>query len=248
MNFARLCQVGAALVWALLCHADVRSTDGSTSWVASCKTSADCADTMTCECGVCTNVCAMDAVCGSSQSACARAGSSAFSATCGGESTLAGVCLPKCPGEGCGRGRVCTRGLCTLSVVAEPRQDAGSSSAPPGTGGSPSTAPETGGTNTAPETGGGTGTTLGMGGGASMTLGTGGRVTSTETGGSSPVLDAATDGNVGPLASCDSFDGPAYREGPIISFRTDLLPMFGLSCVVSGCHSPKNGKQGPNPG
>jgi hypothetical protein len=181
----------------------------------------------------------MDAVCGSSHSACARAGSSAFSATCGDESTLAGVCLPKCPEGGCGGGHVCTRGLCTLSVVAEPRKDGGSSSAPQGTGGNANTPPETGGTNTAPETGGRTGTTLG----------TGGRVTASETGGGSPVLtDASTPGNIDPLATCDSFDDPGYRNGPIISFRNDLLPMFGLSCVVSDCHSPQDRKAGLNLG
>lgn len=235
MRFARLVQFGAALVWALSCHADVRSTDGSTSWVGSCQSSDDCPGAQTCECGVCTYVCVRDAVCGSEETACARAGSPAFTATCGGDSTLAGVCLPKCPEKGCGAGRVCKDGLCTLSSrSADASRDAG-----PSAGGSSGTGAEDGGTaGTSNETGGHPVDPIETGGRTGTTAGSGGR-TGTGSGG---------DGNIGPLASCDSFDDPAYRNGPPISFRNDLLPLFGLSCVVADCHSPQDRRAGLNLG
>jgi hypothetical protein len=212
MRFARLCQYGAALLWAIACHADAVSTDGNTSWVSMCNTSADCSGKMTCECGVCTNVCAMDAVCGDGQRACAKAGSPAFGATCGEGSTLAGVCLPRCSKQSCGPGRVCTRGLCTPSVVVGPLSDSGPApDGPPGTGGTAGRVPGSGGSADA--------------------LGSGGSI------GTGPAS-----------ATCDSFDDPRYRDEVAVSFRNDLLPIFGLSCVVSDCHSPRDRKAGLNLG
>jgi hypothetical protein len=69
------------------------------------------------------------------------------------------------------------------------------------------------------------------------------------TGGFGPEpADAGSTLNIGPPATCDSFDDRHYANGPTISFRNDLLPMFGLSCVVSDCHSPRDHKAGLNLG
>ena len=252
MRFARLCQYGAALLWAIACHADARSTDGNTSWVAMCKTSADCSGKMTCECGVCTSVCAMNAVCGG-QSACAKAGSSAFTTTCGDESTLAGVCLPRCPEEGCGPGRSCTGGLCTPLPIGDARPDAGSPrDASPGTGGTASSIPASGGTPGSTPGPGGSGGKAGGSGGRPGSAGSGGRGVDAGSGGSAGNLPEAgpepNDGDPGPLATCDSFDDPRLRNGPIVSLRNDLLPIFGISCVTSDCHSPTDQKAGLNLG
>jgi hypothetical protein len=48
---------------------------------------------------------------------------------------------------------------------------------------------------------------------------------------------------------CTDINYDAFKTGgDMVSLRTDLLPMFGLSCVVSDCHSPHDHKAGLNLG
>jgi hypothetical protein len=64
-----------------------------------------------------------------------------------------------------------------------------------------------------------------------------------------PKHDAAVPvGDAGALAACDSFSDSRFAGGPAISFRNDILPIFGLSCTVSDCHSPTDHKAGLNLG
>jgi hypothetical protein len=42
------------------------------------------------------------------------------------------------------------------------------------------------------------------------------------------------------LASCTQLSDPLGGRGSAVSFRNDILPMFGLSCVTSDCHSPQD--------
>jgi hypothetical protein len=44
------------------------------------------------------------------------------------------------------------------------------------------------------------------------------------------------------LAGCTRLSDPLGGAGPAISFRDDILPIFGLSCVTSDCHDPHDAK------
>lgn len=48
--------------------------------------------------------------------------------------------------------------------------------------------------------------------------------------------------------ACGNVDYSSYGKGDPVSFKTDLMPMFGLSCVTSDCHSVKDKKAGLNLG
>jgi hypothetical protein len=50
------------------------------------------------------------------------------------------------------------------------------------------------------------------------------------------------------LAGCTRLSDPLGGVGPTISFRNDILPIFGLSCVTSDCHDPHDAKAGLNLG
>jgi hypothetical protein len=47
---------------------------------------------------------------------------------------------------------------------------------------------------------------------------------------------------------CSDIDYTSYGKGDPVSLKDDLLPMFGLSCVTSDCHAPKDHKAGLNLG
>ncbi len=50
------------------------------------------------------------------------------------------------------------------------------------------------------------------------------------------------------LAGCTRLSDPLMGTGPAVSFRNDILPIFGLSCVTSDCHNPRDAKAGLNLG
>lgn len=52
----------------------------------------------------------------------------------------------------------------------------------------------------------------------------------------------------GSTTDCSSIDYSSYGKGDPVSLKDDLLPMFGLSCVTSDCHAPKDKKAGLNLG
>lgn len=83
-----------------------------------------------------------------------------------------------------------------------------------------------------------------MGAGGSGPAGGGG-------GGGAPPPGGAAGAGAGPAigVGCDDINYEAFKTGgDMISLRQDLLPMFGLSCVVSDCHAPKDHKAGLNLG
>jgi len=49
-------------------------------------------------------------------------------------------------------------------------------------------------------------------------------------------------------SDCMHIDYSSYGKGAPVSLKDDLLPMFGLSCVTSDCHSPTDHKAGLNLG
>jgi hypothetical protein len=48
----------------------------------------------------------------------------------------------------------------------------------------------------------------------------------------------------GGAPSCDGIDFAAYSTPPIPSFKTDIMPIFGLSCTASDCHNSHDKKAG----
>jgi hypothetical protein len=48
--------------------------------------------------------------------------------------------------------------------------------------------------------------------------------------------------------ACSDIDFSSYGKGDPVSLKNDLLPMFGLSCVTSDCHSTTDKKAGLNLG
>ena len=67
-------------------------------------------------------------------------------------------------------------------------------------------------------------------------------ITTREAGAPTP---ASTDAG---LASCTQLSDPRGGTGPAVSFRNDILPIFGLSCVTSDCHAPQDARAGLNLG
>jgi hypothetical protein len=231
MRVVGLWLLAVALSWVMGCSNQVRSTDGNTSWLRECSADTDCNGGQ-CRCGVCTDTCEESSTCPNSGSRCVRAGSSAFTAACGASSTLAGVCLPECPAGGCGAGRVCHGGACVpvmspgASSTRPPAQPDASmprilrdSGAPPDSG-TPAEPRHADGSVAPPPP-------------------------KHADGSVAPPPPMAPDATVLP-ASCSNLTGNA--TGPTISFRNDLLPMFGLSCTVSDCHRPSDQKAGLNLG
>ncbi|HEX4340181.1 MAG TPA: hypothetical protein VH062_29940 [Polyangiaceae bacterium] len=47
---------------------------------------------------------------------------------------------------------------------------------------------------------------------------------------------------------CKHIDYTSYSTGDTVSFKNDILPMFGLSCTPSGCHRPDQHEAGLNLG
>jgi hypothetical protein len=43
---------------------------------------------------------------------------------------------------------------------------------------------------------------------------------------------------------CAGIDYASYSTGPLPSFKTDIMPIFGLSCTASDCHNSKDHKAG----
>ena len=218
------------------CHATVRSTDGNTSWLETCTTSADC-DGLDCECGVCTRSCTTSTAC--TDRTCAKPGSRAFEATCGGGASRVGVCLPPCGAKGCGPGNTCIDGQCAHefglvpdSGAPPPSDDAGRSMPPDqGSGGVPGFAGAGG-----MSAGGGL---LGAGGSGALGAGGSGALGA----GGSGAFGAGGSGAFGALGAggaftsgCPPIDFSSYATGETISFRNDVLPMLGLSCVAADCH------------
>jgi hypothetical protein len=91
------------------------------------------------------------------------------------------------------------------------------------------------------------GSTGGIGGVAGMVGAGGGLVGggggAPPTGGAAGAAGGAAGAGLG--TGCDDINYDAFKTGgDPISLRQDLLPMFGLSCVVSDCHAPKDHKAG----
>jgi hypothetical protein len=167
----------------------------------------------------------------------------------------------KCP-RGCDDGYECVRGQCVVAktMPIAPR-DGGGARAPASDGGMVPTSPSNGGTaptaSTAPSAG-GIAPTSPSGGGIAPTSPSGGGMvpTSPQDAGSVPSPprdggglssvpqppDAAPPDPVQTgtgLANCTSLTDPRGGKGPAISFRNDILPIFGLDCVTSDCHDPQ---------
>lgn len=51
-------------------------------------------------------------------------------------------------------------------------------------------------------------------------------------------------GGASGAASCDAIDYASYKTGATPSFRTDIMPIFGLSCTASSCHNTQIKKAG----
>jgi hypothetical protein len=101
-----------------------------------------------------------------------------------------------------------------------------------------------GGTSSSPGTGGAGGIAPG-GGGAGMAGAGGSGAGGTGGGGTSGGGGGATSGCG---TDCMHIDYSCYKGMAPVSFKTDILPMFGLSCVTSDCHSPRDHKAGLNLG
>jgi hypothetical protein len=71
-------------------------------------------------------------------------------------------------------------------------------------------------------------------------------------GGASGVGGATTAGGEtgggGAPADCAHIDFASYATAPKVSFRDDVLPIFGLSCTLSDCHRPTDHRAGLNLG
>jgi len=67
-------------------------------------------------------------------------------------------------------------------------------------------------------------------------------ITTRDAGTSTPV---STDAG---LAGCTQLMDPLGGAGLAMSFRNDILPIFGLSCVTSDCHAPQDARAGLNLG
>ena len=63
-------------------------------------------------------------------------------------------------------------------------------------------------------------------------------------GGSAGVSGAAGAAGAGAVEDCAHIDYASYASAPMVSFRDDVLPIFGLSCTVSDCHRPMDHRAG----
>lgn len=63
------------------------------------------------------------------------------------------------------------------------------------------------------------------------------------TGGSTAKTDSGP-----PPADCKHIDYSSYASADPVSFKDDVLPLFGFSCTVSGCHRPDQHEAGLNLG
>jgi hypothetical protein len=85
------------------------------------------------------------------------------------------------------------------------------------------------------------------GAGVGGVVGTGGAVGTggTAPAGGAPAGGASAGGSAGAaVADCNHIDFTSYASAPAVSFTTDLLPMFGQSCVASDCHNSHDMKAG----
>jgi len=94
-------------------------------------------------------------------------------------------------------------------------------------------------------------TMVGLGGAAGTATGAGGSGPAGG-GGGAPAgggSAGAAQGGGGIGMGCMDINYDAFKTGgDMISLWQDLLPLFGLSCVVSDCHAPKDHKAGLNLG
>jgi hypothetical protein len=84
--------------------------------------------------------------------------------------------------------------------------------------------------------GGGTG---GTGGGTAGTP-----VTTGGTGAGGTTGGGAGGGGTAGFKDCSQINYADYASQPPVSFKNDVMPIFGMSCVVSDCHNPHDGKAG----
>ncbi len=89
-------------------------TGGLTNWLRVCESDADCGD-LRCLCGACTRSCGDEEGClGLSRASCVPAADEGAVALCAGSTPESfGMCLERCPEEGCAAGTSCVAGLCT---------------------------------------------------------------------------------------------------------------------------------------
>lgn len=132
-----------ALTWIPLlvvlgaCDRPGPSTDSKSNWLRECTTDRECADSLSCICGVCTMACTGAAACDRSgaDAACVDAAEAALPPACVAELEGVGprVCLAACSTGGeCGAAQVCSEGSCISAAAAGVRSAAGSEA---GTGG-----------------------------------------------------------------------------------------------------------------
>lgn len=77
-------------------------------------------------------------------------------------------------------------------------------------------------------------------GGAAGTLGSGG------SGAAAGMASSGGSAGAGgaPMADCDHIDFASYAKAPPVSFRSDVMPIFGFQCTLSSCHRPADHKAG----
>ncbi len=88
-----------------------------TNWLRSCRSDADCGG-FDCLCGACTRSCDEEAGCsGLPGASCVPAEDDGAVALCAGKPPAnPGLCLPRCPADGCESGTSCVAGVCTPNL------------------------------------------------------------------------------------------------------------------------------------
>ncbi len=84
---------------------------------------------------------------------------------------------------------------------------------------------------------------VGTGGAAGQGAGGTTGVTSASGGNAGGSSEAGASG-AGTVEDCAHIDYASYASAPAVSFRNDVLPIFGLSCTLSDCHRPTDHRAG----
>ncbi|HVW30484.1 MAG TPA: hypothetical protein VHC69_34240 [Polyangiaceae bacterium] len=149
-----------------------------------------------------------------------------FAICCGGEvgSTDGNTSWLKCPANGCGAGKECVEGRCVVAMATRTANaDAGNALSLAHPDASPTNPPSLPTNPSPPAT----------------------EPSPPPPASTSPTSPVVADAGV---ASCTQLSDPLGGKGTPVSFRNDVLPIFGLSCVTSDCHSPQDQKAGLNLG
>lgn len=90
--------------------------DSQTNWLRACQIDSQCAQPLSCVCGVCTRPCYDDTACSADKGAsCVTNAEAAAIAQCGGARPSApGLCMSRCGDDSaCDKGQMCVAGACT---------------------------------------------------------------------------------------------------------------------------------------